>query len=122
MPNGAEKAPAVDRRIIRVSDKRQITIPLKYYKKLGLGKEVECSLEGDAIVIRPIKRHDNEFSVEILKDLVAKGYSGNELVKQFEAQSKKIKTAVANLLEEAEEIAAGQKKAATFEDIFGSED
>jgi len=27
-----------------------------------------------------------------------------------------------NLLEEAEEIAAGQKKAATFEDIFGSED
>lgn len=31
-------------RIIRVSKKRQITIPLKYYEALDLGDQVECSL------------------------------------------------------------------------------
>jgi hypothetical protein len=44
------------------------------------------------------------------------------LVKQFEIQSKNIRKAVTNMLEEADAIAAGEKKAANFDDIFGSED
>jgi hypothetical protein len=36
------------------------------------------------IVIRPINRQPGEFSVEILRDLVSQGYSGDELVKRFE--------------------------------------
>ncbi len=109
------------RKIIRVSKKRQITIPLAFYKHLNLGSEVECSLEDGKIVIRPLHREPREFSVEILKDLVSQGYSGDELVKQFEAQSKNIKVAITNILEEADAIAAGEKKAANFHDIFGSE-
>ncbi len=112
----------MDRKIISVSKKRQITIPLQFYKHLNLGSEVECSLEDSKIVIQPLHRKPNEFSVEILKDLVAQGYSGDELVKQFEIQSKNIKKAVTNMLEEADAIAAGEKKAANFDDIFGSED
>ena len=63
-----------DKRIIHVSGKRQITIPLKFYKSLGLNDQVECSLEDGALVIRPMAHDSNEFSVEILKDLVAKGF------------------------------------------------
>lgn len=34
-----------DRKVIRISNKRQITIPLKYYETLDLGQEVECVLD-----------------------------------------------------------------------------
>ncbi|MEG3072497.1 MAG: hypothetical protein RQM92_18185 [Candidatus Syntrophopropionicum ammoniitolerans] len=64
----------------------------------------------------------SEFSVEILKDLVSQGYSGDELIEQFETQNKNIKKAVTNMLKEADTIAAGEKPAATFDEIFGSED
>lgn len=111
----------MDRKIISVSKKRQITIPLKYYKHLSLDNEVECTLEDGAIVIRPLKREPSEFSVEILKDLISQGYSGDELIKQFETQSKNIKKAVTNMLEEADAIAAGEKESESFEDIFGLE-
>ena len=111
----------MDRKIISVSKKRQITIPLKYYKHLGLDNEVECTLEDGAIVIRPLKREPGEFSVEILKDLINQGYSGDELVKQFEAQSKNIKKAVMHMLEESDTIAADEKKSESLEDIFGPE-
>lgn len=81
----------MDRKIIRVSKKRQITIPLQFYKHLGLGSEVKCSLEDGKIVIEPVHREPSEFSIEILKDLVSQGYSGDELIKKFETQSKNIK-------------------------------
>ncbi|SDB82163.1 hypothetical protein SAMN05421734_101179 [Pelagirhabdus alkalitolerans] len=111
----------MDRKIISVSKKRQITIPLKYYKYLGLDNEVECTLEDGAIVLRPLSRDSGEFSVEILKDLIAQGYSGDELIQQFEAQSKNVKKAVTNMLEEADAIADGEKESSSFGDIFGSE-
>ncbi|PRR78456.1 hypothetical protein CLLI_15400 [Clostridium liquoris] len=122
MPTIVMERDIMDRKIISVSKKRQITIPLQFYKHLELGSEVECSLEDGKIVIQPLHREPSEFSVEILKDLVSQGYSGDELVKQFETQSKNIKKAVTNMLEEADTIAAGEKKAANFDDIFGSED
>ena len=111
-----------DRKIISVSRKRQITIPLQFYNQLGLGNEVECLLEDGKIIIQPLHRGSSEFSVEILRELVSEGYSGDELVKQFETQSKNIKGAVINMLEEADAIAAGEKPAASFEEIFDSED
>jgi hypothetical protein len=75
-----------------------------------------------AIVIRPLKREPSEFSVEILKDLVSQGYSGDKLINEFKNQSSNIKKAVALMLEEADSIAAGEKESESFDDIFGSED
>ncbi|NQS76931.1 MAG: AbrB/MazE/SpoVT family DNA-binding domain-containing protein [Peptococcaceae bacterium] len=112
----------MDRKIISVSRKRQITIPLQFYKHLDLGNEVECLLEDGKIIIQPLHRGPSEFSVEILKDLVSQGYSGDELIEQFETQNKNIKKAVTNMLKEADAIAAGEKPGATFDEIFGSED
>ncbi len=122
MPVTAKERDRMERKIINVSKKRQITIPLKFYKKLGLENEVECSLEDGAIVIRPVYRGTSEFSVEILKDLVSQGYTGEELIKQFELQHNNIKTTVGNMLEEADAIASGDKKAAKYDDIFDAED
>lgn len=38
-----------------------------------------------------IHKEPGEFDIEILKDLVSQGYSGDELIKQFKIQSKNIK-------------------------------
>ena len=122
MAIGIKEPDFADRKIISVSRKRQITIPLQFYNQLDLGSEVECLLEDGKIIIQPLLRESNGFSVEILRDLVSQGYSGDELVKQFETQSKNIKRAVTNILEEADAIAAGEKPAASFEEIFDSED
>lgn len=122
MPMASMERDTMDRKIISVSRKRQITIPLQFYNHLGLDSEVECSLEDGAIVIRPLNREPSEFSVEILKDLVSQGYSGNKLIKRFEEESKNIKNAVANMLKEADAIATGEKAVAKFDDIFNSED
>lgn len=111
----------MERKIISVSQKRQITLPLPFYKHLDLGSEVECSLEDGAIVIRPLQNNNMEFSVEILKDLVSQGLSGQELVKQFEKESKGIRKAVTTLIEEADAIASGEKSSASFDDIFPNE-
>ncbi len=89
MPARTKRAGHKDRKIISVSSKRQITIPKKFFRQLKFGKEVECFLEDDGIVIRPIQLEENEFSIEILRELVSQGYSGEELIKKFEAERKK---------------------------------
>jgi hypothetical protein len=108
-----------DKRIIRVSEKRQITIPLKFFEALKLHDQVECSLENGALVIRPLSMASNEFSVEILKELVEQGYCGDELIQKFAEQDRKLKAAANKLLEEADDIVSGQRHSASMSDIFG---
>lgn len=112
----------MERKIISISQKRQITIPLKFYKQLHLENEVECIVQDGALVIRPLQTNQEGFSVEILKDLVTQGYSGDELVSRFEAETKNIRKAIGVMLDEAEQIASGEKPAATFDDVFKMED
>lgn len=117
---GLENA-AMERKIINVTGKRQVTIPLKFYKKLRLGKEVECCLTDDAIILRPLSNSDDGFTMEILKDLVLKGYSGDELLTEFTKQRTNIKKAINSLIDEADSIAIGEQKGATTIEIFGEE-
>ncbi len=111
------------RKIISVSKKRQITIPQKFFEVLDLGNEVECVLQEDSILIRPISVNmADEYSDFILSELVEQGYGGQELIIKFKEKRKKIKSALENLLKEADDIAAGKKKGATMEEVFGQVD
>jgi len=112
---------AVERKIINVTGKRQVTIPLKFYERLSFGKEVECLLTDDSIVIRPLSSSDDGFTMEILRDLVSQGLSGDELLAKFAEQRCKIKKAVGLLIDEADEIAGGKRESVTTKDIFGEE-
>ncbi|MBN2073826.1 MAG: AbrB/MazE/SpoVT family DNA-binding domain-containing protein [Actinobacteria bacterium] len=114
-------AGVLDRKIINITGKRQITIPKKFYKNLGLGKEAECFIEKNALVIRPLYQNGEAFSVEILKDLVSEGYSGDELVARFTEERQKMKAAIGDLIKEGNDIAAGKKKGASMEDVFGKD-
>jgi bifunctional DNA-binding transcriptional regulator/antitoxin component of YhaV-PrlF toxin-antitoxin module len=108
-----------ERKIINVTGKRQITIPLRFFEKLRFGKEVECLLTDDSVVLRPLSNADDGFSMEILRDLVAEGCSGEELLQKFAARRNDIRRAAESLMAEADEIAEGTRSAATAADIFG---
>ena len=110
-----------ERKIINITGKRQVTIPLRFYEKLRFGKEVECFITDDALVLRPLSTSDDGFTMEILKDLVSQGYSGDELLTKFAEQRKNINKAIDILINEADEIAEGKRKGATTEEIFGEE-
>lgn len=88
---------------LRVSRKRQITIPKRFYDELNMGDEVECFLRKDRneIVIRPV-REETEFAEEILEELVSKGLSGQELIAEFKRIRAKIRPAVERMIEDAE--------------------
>ncbi|NLU50265.1 MAG: AbrB/MazE/SpoVT family DNA-binding domain-containing protein [Syntrophomonadaceae bacterium] len=109
------------RKRISVSRKRQITIPIEFYNSLGIEKEVECFLQNNAIVIRPVRESSGEFDEQILEDLISQGLSGNELLEKFKEMRRQIRPAVERLLDEARLAAAGKAQFSTFEDVFGAE-
>ena len=76
--------PKANRKIINITGKRQITIPLRFYEKLKFEKEIECILKDDCIIIRPLQTVDEDATREILQDLIAKGYSGYELLSKYD--------------------------------------
>ena len=105
--NGRDSV-TMERKIISVTGKRQITIPLRFYEKLRFGKEVECLLTDDAVVLRPLSSSDESLTMEILIDLVSQGYNGDQLLEKFAEQRSNIKKVVDILIEETDEIAVGK--------------
>jgi bifunctional DNA-binding transcriptional regulator/antitoxin component of YhaV-PrlF toxin-antitoxin module len=110
-----------ERKIINITGKRQVTIPLKFFEKLRFGKEIECFLTNDAIVLRPLSSSEDGFTMEILRDLVSQGYSGDELLEKFAVQRRGIREAVGILIDEADDIANGKINSSTTKDLFGEE-
>lgn len=113
----------MERKTIHISGKRQITIPQKYFEALGFGKEAECILQDNMILIKPVKKNPGgEFAEQILADLIAQGYSGEVLLEKFKEQQKKVWPAVEKMMEKAKEAAEGKGEFSTYDDIFGAEE
>ncbi len=110
------------RKRIAVSQKRQITIPIDFYNEIGIEGEVECFVRDNTIVIQPVRDDGGAFAEEILGDLIARGFSGDALLKEFKAARRQIRPAVEKLLAEAELAAEGKSPFATFEEVFGQGD
>ena len=109
----------MDRKIISISPRRQITIPQKYFEVLGFSTEAECSIENGSLVIKPLKfESKGQFADLILEDLVSKGYTGQELISKFKEENKKIRPAVLKLIEEADQLAKEPYQGSSTEDIF----
>jgi len=91
-------------RQINVSEKRQITIPKRFYETLGIGREVICELRENEIVLRRVPQTE-DFSEEILKDLVAQGFKDQDLIREFQRRKAQIRPAVEKLIEESNQVA-----------------
>ena len=124
MPTAVKERGAVkmNRKILSISSKRQITIPQKFYQALGFGDEAECVVRGDELVIRPVKTvSGGEFAEQILAELIAEGLSGEKLLSEFKSRQAQIRPAVEAMLSDAKDVAAGKGEFATYDDVFGSD-
>ncbi|MHB8280204.1 MAG: AbrB/MazE/SpoVT family DNA-binding domain-containing protein [Candidatus Humimicrobiaceae bacterium] len=106
---------------ISVSQKRQITIPIEFFNSIGINKEVDCYVQNNVIVIRPVREVDGEFDEQILADLISQGFSGQELLAKFKDIRHQIRPAVESLLDEARLASDGEAPFSTYEDVFGTE-
>ena len=113
----------MEKKKISISAKRQITIPQKFFTMLCFDTEAECIVRGNELVIRPVKNNTGgEFAEQILADLLAKGYSGDELLERFKKVQKEVRPAVESMIEEAEKVASSKGEYSSYEDVFGEED
>ena len=124
MPSVSVKGASVmDKKIVSISSKRQITIPQKFFTHLGFADEAECIVRGNELVIRlAAKTSGGEFAEMILEDLIKKGFSGEQLLSEFKAMQAKVRPAVEAMLKDAENAAKGIGEYSTYEDIFGTEE
>lgn len=113
----------MEKKIVSISSKRQITIPQKFFALLGFDTEAECVVRGNELVIRPAKTNvGGEFAEYILADLIAQGLSGNELLTEFRKKQTKVRPAVEAMIADADEVAMDNGEYSTYDDIFNSED
>ena len=113
----------MNRKTIRISEKRQLTIPQKFFEALGFSTEAECILRGNEIVLRPVREQGGgEFAEKILADLIAQGFSGDQLLTEFKKMQKKVRPAVEAMLTQAEQAARGESESSSYEDVFGTEE
>ncbi len=114
---------ALNRKVLTISSKRQITIPQKFYRLLGFGNEAECVVNGDELIIRPIRVNDGgEFAEQILTELINEGYSGDILLQEFKKRQSQVRPAVEAMIAKAEEIARDRADYETYADVFDKED
>jgi hypothetical protein len=122
MPATAQRIPEQKR--VTITSKRQLTIPQKFYVELGFDREAVCTMGEGMLIIQPAANVSGggEFAEQILTDLIAEGFSGQELLDEFKTRQAKVRPAVERMLEAARTVALGAGEYSTYEDIFGSED
>ena len=122
MPAVASKMPEQKR--VTITSKRQFTIPQKFYVELGFDREAVCTMGDGMLIIQPASHVSGggEFAEQILSDLIAEGFSGQELLDEFRVRQAKVRPAIEAMLEAAKAAAAGAGEYSTYDDIFGSEE
>ncbi len=105
----------------RVSGKRQITIPQKFFEQVGIQNEVEFSVKDQYILIRPVKELTNsdQYSDLILADLIKEGYQGDELLAKFREKQTALRSAVQHLIHESHKAAQQRSNDDQTQELFG---
>lgn len=111
----------MEKKTVSISQKRQFTIPAKFFEALGFDTEAECMIRGSELVIRPVKQTSGgEFAEQILAELIAQGLTGAALLVAFKERQAQMRRAVDCMLLDAEQAAEGKAEYVTYEEIFGS--
>ena len=91
MPQAAEQISARwQPRIIKISRKRQITIPSEVYEKAGFSEYALASWTENGLVLQPVDVKDENSTVRILRMLLAQGLDGEELINEYERIEKSL--------------------------------
>ena len=93
---------------IKISSKRQITIPAKAYEEAGFKDYALCTWYDKGMFLQPLDVEDEDVTIDILRYLINEGYEGEDLIAQYKAMKKKV-VSVKDKLDEAErDIAEGR--------------
>lgn len=122
MSTAVKRGAAMENKRIKISSKRQITIPQQFFDSLGFADEAECSLKDGALIIRPVRQNGGEFAEQILADLLAQGYQGDELLAKFKEAQSKVRPAVERMIQEADAFAMKKAGGVSLEELFDAED
>ena len=111
---------APEQKKVTITSKRQFTIPQKFFTELGFDREAICTLGDGMLIIEPAKSENGgEFAEQILADLIAEGYSGQDLLSEFKSRQSKVRPAVEKMLKTAKDAANGIGEYYSYEDVFG---
>lgn len=84
---------------VAVSSKRQISIPKEFYDDLHIKDEIIMEKVHNNLVIRPASYDNHEdFTEEILSDLIAEGYPKEELVTKLRERKEQMQPALDRLI------------------------
>ncbi len=122
MSTAVKRGAAMENKRIKISSKRQITIPQQFFDSLGFADEAECSLKDGALIIRPVRQNGGEFAEQILADLLEQGYQGDELLAKFKEAQSKVRPAVERMIQEADAFAMKKDGGVSLEELFDAED
>lgn len=89
-------------RDIKITAKRQLTIPKAFFDHLGIEDTVHAFLLDDGILIKPAKRRAiQEIDVElIVRNVINEGYNGNEMAEEIAYRIKKYNESVDRKIQE----------------------
>lgn len=93
---------------IKISSKRQVTIPAQWYRALDFHEYALATWTDDGILIQPLDVADEDVTVDILRHLIAQGYEGDELIEQYKQMKSKIVSVKRAIAEAEEDVAAGR--------------
>ena len=93
---------------VKISSKRQITIPSKFYEAGGFDEYALCTWTENGLLLQPLKVNDEDNSVTILRQLVAEGCEGDELIDKYEEIQNKIVSIKHKLQIAEDDIAEGR--------------
>lgn len=103
---GAALAALAEPQTIKISSKRQITIPARYYEAAGFGEYALCTWTDQGILLQPLDTEDEDVTVDILRSLIKQGFEGEELIEHYQEMKRKI-VSVRCKLDEAERDVSG---------------
>ena len=116
------EAKHLEPKTIRITGKRQLTIPKEYYDVLGMNNVAKCYLEGKRIIIEPIAvRNDGDFSEELLAELISRGLHGKELLDSFTEYKRRIKENIDEMYISAQKTINEPHRKNDMDDVFGEE-
>lgn len=103
-----EAVAAKDTQAIKVSSKRQITIPAKWFKEMEFGEYALCTWTEQGILLQPLQSEDEDITVDILRRLIEQGYEGESLLQKYQEVRPRIAKYAEKLSEGEEDIAKGR--------------
>lgn len=108
---------------ISVSEKRQITIPKDFFDALNIGKEIECGMVDNYIIIKPIRENfTDEFSEYILQDILKEGYKDKDILEEFKKRRNELKKAAKEFNNDIDDEIKNISNLKGINEVFGSDE